>query len=393
MKKLAVIITHPVQYYAPVFNKLSENRRINPKVFYTWPQSQGQKYDPGFKRVIEWDIPLLDGYDYEFVDNIAPKPGSNHFNGIVNPELNHRIEAWKPDALLVIGWSYRSHLQAMRHFKSRIPVLFRGDSNLLDESHSLKTPLRRAALWWVYRHVDKALYVGEQNKRYFLKHGLKPSQLHFAPHAVDNARFADSTNGSLHQVAEWRDKLRIAAKDFVFLFAGKLESKKDPVALLQAFQAIGRRDVHLVFVGNGVLEDRLRSMAGNSRQIHFLPFQNQSLMPAVYRLGDVFVLPSKGPGETWGLAVNEAMASGRPVLVSDKVGCAVDLVAPGKNGYVFNAGDIGDLVGKMLLLFNNWQNLENMGCLSQQMIQPWSLESLAESIENATLGISQVRFA
>jgi hypothetical protein len=163
---------------------------ISLKVFYTWSQSEsGAKYDPDFKRVIQWDLPLLDGYEYEFVPNEAKDPGSHHYKGIDNPTLNRAIEQWNPDALLVIGWAYKSHLSGMKYFKGRVPVIFRGDSTLLDEQFGWKQLARRFFLKYVYSFVDYALPVGVNNKNYFLAHGLKERQLVHVPHAIDNSRF------------------------------------------------------------------------------------------------------------------------------------------------------------------------------------------------------------
>src|SRR5579875_1397644 len=193
MKKLAIIATHPVQYNAPWFRLLAQKTSLQIKVFYTWSQSsQGAKYDPGFGKTIEWDVPLLEGYEYVFVDNIAKDPGSHHFKGVNNPTIIKDIEQWQPDALLVIGWSYKSHLACMRYFKGRVPVLFRGDSTLLDEKPGIKRWMRRLFLTYVYSFVDHALYVGTNNKNYFLAHGLKERQLHFVPHAIDNNRFGNA---------------------------------------------------------------------------------------------------------------------------------------------------------------------------------------------------------
>ena len=134
MKRLAIITTHPIQYYAPLFRLLSERKNIDVKVFYTWgEQSKDKIFDPGFGKVREWDIPLLEGYKYEFITNISTIPGSHHFWGINNPNLIQKINHWNANAVLVIGWNFKSHLRAMIYFKGKIPVLFRGDSTLLDE--------------------------------------------------------------------------------------------------------------------------------------------------------------------------------------------------------------------------------------------------------------------
>src|SRR5690606_37326611 len=159
--------------------------------------------DRNFGKEIAWDIPLMDGYDYEFVENSAKKPGSHHFFGIDCPSLIARISDYKPDALLVFGWNFKSHLKVMRHFKGRIPVWLRGASTLLDEVPGFKTMLRRSILKFVYHYVNKALYVGIANKDYFLKHGLKESQLIYAPHAIDNDRFTGSDDYFDLEAKEW----------------------------------------------------------------------------------------------------------------------------------------------------------------------------------------------
>jgi hypothetical protein len=108
LKKLAIITTHPIQYYAPVFKLLTERARITIKVFYTAGDPAAIEYDHGFDKKLEWDIPLLDGYAYDWVENSAAKPGSYHFRGIVNPGICAQITAWAPDALLVFGCIQRS---------------------------------------------------------------------------------------------------------------------------------------------------------------------------------------------------------------------------------------------------------------------------------------------
>src|SRR6202000_144845 len=117
MKKLAIVTTHPIQYNAPLFKILQERKIIELKVFYTWGSTVLEnKYDPGFKKNVAWDIPLLDGYDYEFLENISTHKGSHHFKGIINPAIIERIESYNPDAVLVFGWSFASHLKVIRYF-------------------------------------------------------------------------------------------------------------------------------------------------------------------------------------------------------------------------------------------------------------------------------------
>ena len=381
-KKLAIISTHPIQYNAPLFKLLTQRAFLKIKVLYTWGQSKkGEKYDPGFGKQVNWDIPLLEGYEYSFIKNTSRDPGTHHYTGIINPTLLKEIEEWQPTAVLVYGWSFKSHLQCLRYFHKKIPVIFRGDSNLLDEVKGIRRMVRRIFLNWIYSHVDHALYVGTQNKLYYKQHGLKESQLSFSPHAIDNDRFSREENKFITEAAHWRIQLQIAPDELVFLFAGKLEPKKDPELLIKAFTKIYEPGIHLVVVGNGILENELKMNYAGIPGLHFIDFQNQSIMPVVYHLGDVFVLPSKGPAETWGLSVNEAMACKKAIIVSNKVGCAVDLVENDKNGYIFESGNELELANKMKLFISDHQKSKQLGLASFDKISDWNYKFIAERIE------------
>ncbi len=373
MAKLAIIVTHPIQYYVPLFQLLAKICDL--KVFYTWgEQGLGEKFDPDFNRKISWDLPLLDGYTYEVLKNVSTDPGSHHFKGIVNPELITRIKDFHPDKLLVYGWSYSSHLKALRYFKNKIPIYFRGDSNLLDAQSSLKKTIRSLFLRWVYSHIDKALYVGKANKLYYEQFGLKANQLIFVPHTIDNTRFAENRTIESNEL---RLQLGIKNDDILILFAGKLEAKKNPEILLNAFTAIKRTDIHLLFVGNGELEQELKCKRDTlvgldiAKHVHFMDFQNQTQMPVSYQACDLFCLPSKGPGETWGLVVNEAMAAGKAILVSDKVGCHLDLVSS-SNGFTFEAGNEEKLSSILNSLEKN--DLIAKGIVSKEKIKHYSYQ-------------------
>lgn len=380
-KKLAIVSTHPIQYNAPLFALLEQSQVIQPRVFYTWSQGEEAVPDRDFKQTIRWDIPLLEGYDHEFSKNTSKNPGLHHFMGLKNPGLIKQISNWNPDGILVYGWNFYSHLSVMRYFKGRKPVFFRGDSTLLDEASGMKTLIRRKFLRWVYSHVDAAFYVGTNNKDYFNVHGLHENKLYFAPHAIDNDRFELSSRQKENEAAEFRSRLGIDTTQTVVLFAGKFEPKKDPALLIKAFAAMNSRNKHLVLVGNGPQENMLKALAEGQKNIHFLPFQNQSKMPAIYGMADLLALPSQGPGETWGLAVNEAMACGKPALVSTKVGCSADLVKPGLNGDVFEAGNLESLTRSLDSLTRSKNNLGQMGQNAKSFIHQWSFSAIKKSFE------------
>jgi len=383
MKKLAIVSSHPIQYNAPLFKLLTARGKLSIKVFYTWGKEvMENKFDPGFGKIIHWDVPLLEGYDYHFVKNTAPDPGTHHFKGIINPGLNNEIIAWKPDAILIFGWSFHSHLKCLRYFHKKIPVLFRGDSTLLDEKAGIKKFLRRSFLKWVYSHVDFALYVGTNNKKYFLAHGLQPAQLIYAPHAIDNDRFAGPDDVYQKDAAAVRKNEGIRQHDLVLLFAGKLEIKKNPLFLISVLNIVKDERLKVLFVGSGALLPLIKKAAAADNRIIVMDFQNQQQMPVIYRVADLFILPSTGPAETWGLSLNEAMASGKAVAASDKTGGAADLIEEGINGLIIELKNISPLQNLLQKALNDKEVLKEMGRQSLLKIRAFTFNHIATAVED-----------
>ncbi len=360
---------------------LAEKGIFELRVFYTWGEDVIKpRYDPDFGKVIEWDIPLLEGYSYQFVKNVAKDPGSHHFFGIDNPELLSAIGNWGADVVWIWGWSFKSHLKALRYFHGKIPVWFRGDSTLLDEAKgfTLKTILRGLLLKWIYRHVDTAFFVGDNNEQYFLKFGLKENQLVRAPHVVDADRFAVWNVQDALKLEAWKTELGIHPNDFVILFAGKFEPKKNPNFIISLTKQLKSDRFKFVMVGNGVLESEINEASKLDKRIIVLPFQNQTRMPMSYRLGDVFVLPSVGPGETWGLAMNEALACGIPVFGSNKCGGSIDLLDD-SCGLVFEPNDITLVVERLNALSSDKDQLNQMKLNAAKRAQEFHYQKVIDA--------------
>ena len=339
MRRLAIILSHPVQYYSPWFRWLRAHTAIEFKVFYLWQFGVTTQRDPQFETAFQWDVDLLAGYDSEFVPNRARDPGTHHFRGLDNPELCRRLAAWQPEAVLLFGYNWLSHLRvlwwARRH---GVPLLFRGDSHLLGRG---QLPFfRRLLLKFLYRQFAAITYVGAANRDYFRTLGVPGERLFLAPHAVDASHYNPADAAARAAASALRAELGLTGRRVV-LFAGKFHPRKQPGPLLQAFLQVATPADALVFVGDGAEKNRLQSLAAAhpAACVRFLPFANQTEMPGRYLLADIFALPSQGGYETWGLAVNEAMHLGVPCLVSDLVGCQRDLVHPGETGWVFRAAD------------------------------------------------------
>jgi len=384
MKKLAIITSHPIQYYAPWFRYLAQQADFNIKVFYLWDFGVTQQVDAGFKQPLQWDIPLLEEYDYEFVPNVSSDPGTHHFRGLQNPSLLQRVRDCQPNAVLLMCYNYASLYRFIWSWDThQAPLLFRGDSHRLIPSTGIRAWAKQQAITQIYRRFAACLYVGKANYGYFRYHGVSPQKLFFSPHAVDNDRFFNQAEVALQQAMSWKQELGIPLSHDVILFAGKFEPKKRPLDLLQAFLDTNLEQVSLLFVGAGSLETDLRAASEKHSHIYIAPFQNQSLMPRTYAIASLVVLPSYGSGETWGLAINEAMCMACPVIVSSHVGCAQDLIDSYENGLVFPAGDALALAHCLQDVFSDRTHLKRWGEASRKRISEYSYIQATDGLKSA----------
>ncbi len=336
--KLAIILSHPTQYYSPWFQYMASQQHFNIKVFYLNDTHVRSVVDTGFKMSFCWDIPLLEGYEYEFIAQ------HQRLSWMLGFSLYQRVKAFSPDTVLMMGYQRLAYYQFLFFWNyQRCPIIFRGDSHRIFLKPSMIENIKRCIIAAIFKQFSAFLYVGKANDEYFKYHHVPREKLFYAPHAVDNDRFISYIAQAQQEALIWKKELGIPIGYRVILFAGKFEQKKRPIDLLQAFKKAKLSHTALLFVGAGDLERELKIKARDSKDIYFAPFQNQRLMPRTYALADVFVLPSYGAYETWGLAVNEAMCMKKPVIVSHHTGCARDLIKEGHNGFVFKAGDIDDL--------------------------------------------------
>lgn len=386
--RLAVVISHPIQYYSPWFRHLADLDRLELKVFYLWDYGVKATKDEKFGgEAFKWDIPLLDGYTHEFIENTSPDPGTHHFGGLKNPALLLRLTDWAPDAVLLFGYKFDSFQKIIhsRQFRTT-PLIFRGDSHVLYPERGPKAWLKRRLLKSNYKRFSRFLTVGAANEGYFASCGVPAEKMIRAPHCVDNERFRSAQPEAEKAAAAWRDELGIPQDAFVFLFAGKFEDKKRPLDLLAAFQNLPAGSAYLLFVGGGDHEDELREKAG--KNVIFAPFQNQTEMPRTYATGDILVLPSFGRGETWGLAVNEAMNLARPAIVSSHVGCGPDLVETGRTGWIFRAGDVQDLTEALEGAVQNPERTALMGQSAQKLVAEYNYDRAAKAVLQAVEAIN-----
>jgi len=348
--KLGVLASHPIQYQAPLFRELA--KRCELRVYFAHRQTAEGQAQAGFGVAFDWDVDLLGGYPSELLDNRARRPDVGRFGGCDTPGIGTKIRDGGFDAFLVMGWYLKSYWQAVRACRRwGVPVLVRGDSQLGTPRGGLKRRVKALVYPRLLAQFDAHLYVGQRNRDYLRYYGVPADRLYFSPHFVDNRWFAERVRQS--DRTQVRAGLGVGPAERLVLFVGKLIEKKRPLDLVQALALLKHRGrgARGVFVGAGPLEDAVgEGIARAGAPAEVIGFRNQSALPALYAAADVLVLPSDG-GETWGLVVNEALACGTPVVVSDAVGCAPDLVAEGITGAAYPVGDVqalADAIEKVL---------------------------------------------
>ncbi|GEP56554.1 glycosyltransferase family 4 protein [Reyranella soli] len=337
MARIGFLISHPIQYYTPIFRALAKQCDLT--VFFAHRQTAEQQARAGFGVAFDWDVDLLSGYDSRFLVNVARQPSTDRFTGCDTPGIADEIARGKFDAFVVPGWALRCYWQVVRACRRHgVPVMVRGDSQLGTQRNSFVRAAKSLVFSHLLRRFDGFLYVGQRNREYLLHYGAPADRLFFSPHCVDNDAFAAASAAA----AVSRDPSRRR-----ILFVGKLIARKHPADLLHAVSRLAGQPMEVAFAGSGELESELRQIAANaSIRADFMGFVNQSELPAAYAAADLLVLPSNAR-ETWGLVVNEAMACGIPAVVSDAVGCGPDLIDAGATGAIFPFGDIAALAVAM----------------------------------------------
>ena len=382
MKKVAVFISHPIQYQVPLFKRLAVEPGVDLTVFFFWDFGVQETYDPQFGQKVKWDIPLLDGYKSEFLKNISPDKTSAHFFGEANPELFSRIINGHYDAMIVFGWQTISHWCAIvTGFLTGTPIFIRGENPFYQEPEKsfLKRIIKHIVLRGLFKLAAGFFYIGEENRKFYRYYGVPDSKLHFVPYAADNDRFMAEAKKLKPMKDGLKRKLGIQKQQNIILFSGKLVNGKRPLDLIMAYEKLVREILKkrgakpaLVFVGNGPIKSDLEEYAKKNMldQIYFVGFKNQNELPEFYAMADVFVLPSGG--ETWGLVVNEAMCFSIPVIVSSVVSCGKDLIIPGRNGYVFPVGDEKSLADCLQKVLEQDAVMKKMGKESFKIISRWN---------------------
>jgi len=397
--KVAYLVSHPIQYQAPLLRRIAQEPDIDLTVFFASDFSVREYVDRGFGIDVKWDVPLLDGYHHEFLPALWDKrrtgPTSQLSYGIFR-RLRGTKASGGFDVLWVHGYSTLNALQAMVIAKALgTPVLLRAESRL---GRKRTGPLKRAAKSLFFSGlkllVGGVLPIGSSNAAYW-RHYLGEDLPHFPmPYAVDNKYFQSRSQEASARRDELLRELDIDASRPVILFASKLQRRKRCTDLLEAYlslcsQISSESAPYLVIVGDGEERTTLEKHARDSgvEGVRFCGFRNQSELPRYFDLATVFVLPSED--EPWGLVVNEVMNSQRAVILSDDVGCQLDLLTDGVEGCVFPVGDVSALTEALRRVLASPETASAMGRRGLETISKWGYEEDMIGLRRAITAVTR----
>lgn len=346
--RLTIVLTHPVQYFSPWFRYITAERRadIDLTVLYggvPTPEQQGI----GFGTAFSWDIPVTDGYRFVVCAEASGRDfSSDRFFGVDVPDIDERIAATSPDAVIVTGWHSVMQTRALRGCRRRgIPVLYRGDSTLASGPRRFVRPIWAVKTRLMLRRFDGYLAVGRRAREYLRAFGVEEPLIYHSPHCVDNEWFAAQAAVHRRNRRALREGAGARDDDFVVLFAGKFVGRKRPQDAVRAVAGLGPHAV-LLMAGDGPLADEARSEAARlGVRLHWRGFLNQSALPEAFAASDALLVPSTW--ESWGLIVNEALASGVPCVVTSGVAAAPDLIAGGESGFTVPVGDVSAMTARL----------------------------------------------
>lgn len=375
----------PVHYRAPLYRSLAADPRIEFTAIFA--SSSGLRPgDQGYGRPIAFDINPLGGYESKFLRradrNELASPSVFSFT---DPDVIGQILREDYEVVWLHGYHAITFLlAAATQNVRRRPLLISEIATLLNPRPIHIRAAKRILFETLFR-TAQGLYSGEQNRQWFTSLGFDERRLSFVPNCVDNARFRQEAEHYAPMRERLKRDLGITSSGPVILMVGRLTAKKQPLFLLDAFCQVRKEaPCTLVFAGSGPLEGDLRREVDASRvpDVVVTGFLNQSQISRAYACADVLVLPSLYD-ETWGLVCNEGMSCGLPVVVTDKVGAANDLVRDGANGFVVSADEPGELSDRLRLLVLDAPLRQRFGSVARKSVERFSYEIATRGVLSA----------
>jgi len=377
MKRRLALITEIISpYRIPLFNVLAKHEGVDLHVIFL------AETDPDLRK---WKVYKDEiKFSYQVLPSWRKRAG--HYNWLLNRGVGSALSAFAPDVVLCGGYNYVASWQALLWSRmTQIPFLLWSESNVQDmrRAHPIVEFIKDEFL----SRCSGFVVPGRSAAEYLRAHKIREELIFVAPNAVDNEFFATAALEARQD--EEMHRTELALPERYFLFVGRLVREKGVFELLSAYakldQAI-REHVGLVLAGDGGERAQLEAFAStiSSGRIKFAGFAQRKQLSSYYAFAEALVLPTYT--DPWGLVVNEAMASGLPVIVSNVAGCAADLVRENWNGLLTLPRDELSLAAAMAKIAGQPELRNIMSANSSRRISHYSPEAWSLGIVRAVEG-------
>ncbi len=343
--RLAVLVTHPVQYFAPIFRELAQQPDLEVKVFFGCNHGVIPQKDPNFGVVFQWDCEPTVGFEHEFLST-GSVDKLKGFAGIkLAVKAATTITSYRPDAVLIFAYTpVFITVSTLLLYLARHKLLLRADtSDKAIEYSPFKKRIRESLFPFYYSQFSHFFPIGTDSMDHYLQMGVHESQLTQVNYAIDTDFFKKQVDYWLPQRDILRATAGIKSDDHVLMFCGKMFSKKNPLIIPEALAMLSpeeRKRIWFLAVGDGELRYKFEAMVKEhlGERVIFTGFKNQSELGRYYAIANTLILPSR-TDEVWGLVVNEALQFGLRAIVSDKVASGRDLLKEDNRGFIFPSND------------------------------------------------------
>ena len=226
------------------------------------------------------------------------------------------------------------------------------------------------------------MYSCSGNRDFLVYHGVKDCKLFFVPCAVDNNFFQTERKKYINHLKDIKKDNGIDDKDMIILFSARITSRKRPFDLLNALSKIDHSNITVLFVGDGIERNDVENFVKDKGvKAVFTGFKSQLEIPKYYSIADVCVVISDyDPSPK---VINEAMNFELPIIVTDVVGTASNLVANDVNGFIVEVGDIDEIANRLDILNTNRSKLKRMGKASLKHVENWNYDKDVENMLKA----------
>lgn len=392
--RIAIIVSHPIQYFAPWYRALASIEGVALKVLFCSRQGAETYFDPDFGIEVKWDIPLLDGYEWEFLAS-RKEIQRLTFWATDNPNINDALERFRPTVVVVHCYAHRTMWRAVSWCnRNRIPVMLSSDSNATEKRALWKRAAKAIVVGHLYRHLDGAFSCGDNNRMYHLQYGIPKERIFPGTLPIDCGRLVASVGERDEARREIRKLHGIPEDAFVVVYAGKLTSLKCPSHLIDAVRRCAHQGVQVwgLLVGEGAERPMLEAMiAGHKlKTVVLAGFINQSAIGKYYAASQVVSLMSRY--EPKGLIVPEAGCFGCPAILSDRVGCIgpTDSARPGENALVYPWSDIDALAKCILQLYKDHSMYRTMSEAAVKIAYSQDVSAAAVQLKESAVQLKKM---